>query len=108
MFRIDNGKDIEDDEFNKYWEPFNNELDRYVQNITAPDICAFAIAKGYELDTLYIDNFENQLTYGTILFNDNIKVNKKFKNTVKTILKEKYNLTVTNENPLELKEANND
>lgn len=107
MFRVDDNSDISDEEYEKYFRPFINKVDNYIQEEIAPLVCAYTIATGYRLDTLYYDTFEKHLKDGLICFNQEITLNKNFKEKVKNILHNTYNLTIISEKPLKFKEENN-
>lgn len=90
MFRVDDNSDISDDEYEKYFRPFIDKVDKYIQKEIAP---------------LY-NTFEKHLADALICFNQEIITDKKFKENVKNILKNTYDLEVTSENPLKFKEEN--
>lgn len=106
MFRVDNNSDISEEEYEKYFRPFINKVDNYIQEEIAPLVCAYIIATGYRLDALYYNSFDKQLEDGLICFNQEITLDKKFKEKVKNILYDTYNLTIISENPLKFKEEN--
>ena len=106
MFRVDDNSDISDDEYEKYFRPFIDKVDKYIQEEIAPLVCAYTIATGYKLDTLYYNTFKKHLADALICFNQEIITDKKFKENVKNILKNTYDLEVISENPLKFKEEN--
>lgn len=106
MFRVDDNSDISDDEYEKYFRPFIDKVDNYIQEEIAPLVCAYTIATGYRLDTLYYNTFEKHLADGLICFNQEIITDKNFKKKVKNILKNTYDLEIVSENPLKFKEEN--
>lgn len=106
MFRVDNNSDISEEEYERYFRPFINKVDNYIQEEIAPLVCAYIIATGYKLDALYYNSFDKQLEDGLICFNQEITLDKKFKEKVKNILYDTYNLTIISENPLKFEEEN--
>lgn len=106
MFRVDDNSDISDDEYEKYFRPFIDKVDNYIQEEIAPLVCAYTIATGYKLDTLYYNTFEKHLADALICFNQEILTDNKFKEKVKNILKNTYDLEIISENPLKFKEEN--
>lgn len=106
MFRVDDNSDISDDEYEKYFRPFIDKVDNYIQEEIAPLVCAYTISTEYKLDTLYYNTFEKHLADALICFNQEIITDKKFKENVKNILKNTYDLEVISENPLKFKEEN--
>ena len=99
---IRNNFDVSDDEFHAIVEPFDKEIKKYIKENILYDYLAFYLATGYNLDALWegilvahlnsaIDDlcaihFRNDFDYSL--------VNK--------ILKEKYNLEIINDTPLEI------
>ena len=94
------------EEYEKYFRPFIDKVDNYIQEEIAPLVCAYTIAIGYRLDALYYNSFDKQLEDGLICFNQEITLDKKFKEKVKNTLHDTYNLTIISENPLKFKEEN--
>lgn len=97
---------ISDVEYEKYFRPFIDKVDKYIQEEIAPLVCTYTISTGYKLDTLYYNTFEKHLADALICFNQEIITDKKFKENVKNILKNTYDLEVISENPLKFKEEN--
>lgn len=104
MFRVDDNSDISDDEYEKYFRPFIDKVDKYIQEDIAPLVCAYTIATGYRLNALWEANLKSYINDAienltAINFKNNIDNEK-----IKRLLKEKYSLLVVNDKNLEIVE----
>lgn len=59
MFRRNNGEDIFDQEDRKCLEPHRNRFKTYMLDYIIPDMCAFYISSGYQLNAFYSDTFDS-------------------------------------------------
>jgi len=103
MFRIKKG-DITDEECETILEPHMKEFDNFVYEFLAPEAIAFYLASGYRESSVWESSFQQHINSVLDMLNQvkleasvyqNIK-----KNSIR-ILKLKYGLIVSNENPLE-------
>ena len=95
-------RDITDEEFEKIYLPFYNNVNDYLNKYVIPDLVAFYLANGYSRHCLSEFNLINHINSAIDVFNcrcDIIRLIPK----VKEILKIKYNLVVKKTNPLRLK-----
>lgn len=103
MFRPRRKNDITDYEFKNYIAPHFDLYNKYVFDFLIPDACAFYIFSAYNhhfeessLDILIKTALE---AFNTICENDELKL---LKDRTKYILKIKYGLKITNENPIKV------
>ncbi len=99
MFRTD--FDISDDDFIKVVEPHNKAIDEYLRDNVVYEFVAFYLATGYKLNALWesslLAHYNGALES---LCGVTFKNRKEF-DKIKSILKNKYNLIVINEEPLQ-------
>ena len=94
--------DITDEEFEKIYLPFYNNVNNYLNNYVIPDLVAFYLANAYSRHCLSKCNLINHINSAVAIFNcrcDIIRLIPK----IKEILRIKYNLKIVNDNPLILK-----
>lgn len=106
MFRVSTPDDVTEYELEHYINPHFDSVNNYLENYVIPDVCAFFIYSAYknqlEEESYYIfindalNNF-NQ-TYSTLEVNS-------LKKDVSKVLRIKYGLIVTNDDPLRLEES---
>lgn len=106
MFRVSTPDDVTEYELEHYINPHFDSVNKYLENYVIPDVCAFFIYSAYknqlEEESYYIfindalNNF-NQ-TYSTSEVNS-------LKKDVSKVLRIKYGLIVTNDDPLRLEES---
>lgn len=94
--------DITDEEFEKIYLPFYNNVNDYLNKYVIPDLVAFYLANADSRHCLSECNLINHINSAVDIFNCRCDINKLIPN-VKEILKIKYNLVVKNSNPLRLK-----
>ena len=94
--------DITDEEFEKIYLPFYNNVNDYLNNYAIPDLVAFYLANAYSRHCLSECNLINHINSAIDIFSCRCDINKLIPK-VKEILKIKYNLVVKNSNPLRLK-----
>lgn len=92
---------MSDEEFAKMFEEFDNKMDKFLeQDDFFNRFVAYFIAEEYKEELLPNDSFE--VIIRTAI--DTLSVIQTDKDKIKSYLKDKYNLEVTNEDNLKLKE----
>ena len=92
---------MSDEEFAKMFEEFDNKMDKFLeQDDFFNRFVAYFIAEEYNEELLPNDSFE--VIIRTAI--DTLSVIQTDKDKIKSYLKDKYNLEVTNEDNLKLKE----
>ena len=92
---------MSDEEFAKMFEEFDNKMDKFLeQDDFFNRFVAYFIAEEYKQELLPNDSFE--VIIRTAI--DTLSVIQTNKDKIKSYLKDKYNLEVTNEDNLKLKE----
>lgn len=92
---------MSDEEFAKMFEEFDNKMDKFLeQDDFFNRFVAYFIAEEYKQELLPNDSFE--VIIRTAI--DTLSVIQTNKEKIKSYLKDKYNLEVTNEDNLKLKE----
>ena len=99
---IKGNRDITEKEYKKYYEPFYNNMDLYLNNYIVPDVVAFYIANSFYRHCLCDAKLDTHIISASTLFNHNFDVNNIIPQII-DILKIKYNLVITKTNPLRLK-----
>ena len=100
MFRRNNGEDISDAEFHKYFEPHQNRFKTYMLDYIIPDMCAFYISSGYQLNAFYSDTFDSFINDVLSMLNCEYQISGNLKENIRKCLRIKYGLIVIKENPL--------
>ena len=93
--------DITDKEFEEVLMPYNDNLDNFVIKYIIPEVFAFQLANSYSRGCLYEEKMEQHYKTMTDVINLFPSIDIVKEPTVE-ILKIKYNLMITNENPLTL------
>ena len=92
---------MSDEEFAKMFEEFDNKMDKFLeQDDFFNRFVAYFIAEEYKEELLPNDSFEVIIRTAS----DTLSVIQTDKDKIKSYLKDKYNLEVTNEDNLKLKE----
>lgn len=99
---IKRNKDITEKEYKKYYVPFYNNMDLYLNNYILPEVIAFHLANSYYRHCLCDAELSTHIISAATLFNHNFNVNDITPQII-DILKIKYNLIITKTNPLRLK-----
>ena len=102
MIRKNTNGDISDDEFEAICKPFLDDYDNYIYSYVMPEIIAYYIANAFNRNSMYYGTFNqhyNSAKDMLNLCNENYEI---VKAEVFKLLKIKYALIVTNEEPLEL------
>ena len=103
MIRKTTNGDISDDEFEAILKPFLDDYDNFIYSYVMPEVIAYYIANAFNRNSMYSGTFNqhyNSAKDMLNLFNEDYEI---VKDEVFKLLKIKYALIVTNEEPLELK-----
>ena len=103
MIRKTTNGDISDDEFEAVLKPFFDDYDNFIYSYVMPEIIAYYIANAFNRNSMYSGTFNQHYNSAKDilnLFNEDYET---VKAEVFKLLKVKYALIVTNEEPLELK-----
>lgn len=100
MFRRNNGEDISDQEERKYLEPHRKRFKIYMLDYIIPDMCAFYISSGYQLNAFYSDTFDSFINDVLSMLNCEYQISSDLKEKIRKCLRIKYGLIVIKENPL--------
>lgn len=92
-------EDITDKEFEEILLPFYNNFNNYMIKYIIPDTIAFYLANAYFRDCLFDCSLYNHINSAIDIFNINCDISILIP-SIKEILKVKYNLIITNINPL--------
>lgn len=103
MIRPETGEDISQEEFNKVLKPFIDNYDEFVECYIMPEVIAYYIANGYYRNAMYETTFIQEYNSAKDLINLFGENEERVKTEVLKLLRIKYALIVTNENPLEFK-----
>ena len=98
---INNNEDITDKEFEEFLLPFYKNFNDYIIRFVIPDTVAFYLANGYFRNCLSNCSLINHINSASDIFNIQCDINKLIPE-IEVILKIKYNLLITNNNPLKL------
>ena len=106
MFRVRNKDDVTDEEYNKYILKQSNDETAYLVDDIIPEFIAFTISNGYVKGYTEYNDYDIHIKTALTYFN--IKVDEDdIKQKVTEILKEKYDLHIITENPLDFKSSSN-
>ena len=97
---IDDGN-ISDEEFERIYLPFHENFDEYMIRFVIPDAVAFYIANDYSRGCLDKCKLYNHINSAVDIFNCRCDIGTIIP-TIEIILKIKYNLKITETNPLKL------
>lgn len=103
MIRKNTNGDISDEEFEAILKPFIDDYDNFIYSYVMPEIIAYYIANSFNRNSMYSGTFNHHYNSDKDmlnLFNEDYET---VKAKVFKLLKIKYALIVTNEEPLELK-----
>lgn len=102
MFRIPSKEDITKEEFDKYISKQNDDELLFLNENLIPEFIAFALMNGYNKGYMEYNSYDilikTELTYFNIKVDEDI-----IKKQTTKILKEKYNLIIVSEKPLDFK-----
>lgn len=108
MIQKNTSGDISDEEFEKILKPFVDNYDEFVVSYIMPEVIAYYIANSYYRNAMYECSFLQHYNSAKDLINLYGEDFEKTKAEVFKLLRIKYALLITNENPLELKEIKYD
>ena len=94
--------DITDEEFERIYLPFYNNVNYYLNNYVIPELVAFYLANGYSRHCLSDCPLINHINSAMDVFNAICDIDKLIP-SIKKILRIKYNLRIVKDNPLILK-----
>lgn len=97
-------EDITDKEFEEILLPFYNNYNKYIIKFVIPDAIAFYLANGYSRNCLSECPLINHINSALDIFNVNCNSDELIPE-IELILKIKYNLKITKNNPLILIEV---
>ena len=95
-------RDITDNEFEKIYLPFYNNVNDYLNNYVIPDLVAFYLANGYSRNCLSDCPLINHINSALDIFNIRCNVDELIPE-IELVLKIKYNLKIIKINPLKFK-----
>ena len=98
---IKSKEDITDEEFEEILLPFYSNYNEYLIKFVIPDAIAFYLAKGYSRNCLSDYPLINHINSALDIFNVRGNVDKLI-TEIELILRIKYNLKITKNNPLKL------
>lgn len=104
MFRKTVNGNISDEDFKKILMPFNDNYDDFLENYIMPEVIAFYIANSFYRDAMWKGSFKQHYNSASDVINFFNEDYKKVKAKVIKLLRIKYALEVTNEEPLILKQ----
>ena len=103
MFRVEDHKDITDEEFDSIVVPHDNVCHDFLEQEVIPLYCAYRFKVGYEMNAMWAYSYSTMIRDALDVFNElNIDIDIVKKRTTE-ILKDKYEYEVINEDPLDLK-----
>ena len=103
MIRKNTNGDISDEEFKAILKPFIDDYDDFVISYIMPEVIAYYIANSYYRGSMYEGSFLQHYNSAKDLINMFGENEEKVKAEVFKLLRVKYALSITNENPLEIK-----
>ena len=103
MIRKTTNGDISDEEFNAILNPFLDNYDEYIESYVIPEVISYYIANSYYRNAMYEGSFLQHYNSAKDLINMFGENEEKVKAEVFKLLRVKYALIITNENPLEIK-----
>ena len=104
MLRKCTDEDISDEECKNVIDPFYDNFDEYVTTYVMPEVIAFYIASSFYRNAMQEATFYQHYNSAKDIFNISDDENyDKVKTEVIKLLKIKYALLITNEEPLEIK-----
>ena len=103
MIRKNTNGDISDEEFKAILKPFIDDYDDFVISYIMPEVIAYYIANSYYRCSMYEGSFLQHYNSAKDLINLFGEDYEQVKAEVYKLLKIKYALLITNEEPLEIK-----
>ena len=103
MIRKTTNGDISDEEFNAILKPFLDNYAEYIESYVMPEVIAYYMANSYYSNAMYEGSFLQHYNSAKDLINMFGENEEKVKDEVFKLLRVKYVLSITNENPIEIK-----
>ena len=103
MIRKTTNSDISNEKFNTILKPFLDNYDEYIESYIIHEVISYYIAKSYYRNVMYEGSFLQHYNSAKDLINMFGENEEKVKAEVFKLLRVKYALSITNENPLEIK-----
>ena len=103
MIRKCTDEDISDEELEKVINPFYDNYHKYIITYVMPEVIAFYIASSFSRNAMWEATFYQHYNSAKDLINMFGENEEKVKAEVFKLLRVKYALSITNENPLEIK-----
>ena len=103
MIRKNTNGDISDEEFKAILKFFIDDYDDFVISYIMPEVIAYYIANSYYRGSMYEGSFLQHYNSAKDIINYFGEDSEKVKADVYKLLRVKYALLITNENPLEIK-----
>ena len=103
MIRKNTNGDISEAEFEAILKPFIDDYDNFVISYIMPEVIAYYIANSYYRGSMYEGSFLQHYNSAKDLINMFGENEEKVKAEVFKLLRVKYAISITNENPLEIK-----
>ena len=103
MIRKNTNGDISDEEFNAILKPFLDNYAEYIESYVMPEVIAYYMANSYYRNAMYEGSFLQHYNSAKDLINMFGENEEKVKDEVFKLLRVKYVLSITNENPIEIK-----
>ena len=106
MFRAVKKEDVTDEEFDKYILKQSKDEMAYLIDSMIPEFIAFTISNGYVKGYTEYNDYDIHIKTALTYFNIKVDEND-IKQKVTEILKEKYDLHIISEKPLDFKSSSN-
>ena len=103
MIRKTTNGDISDEEFDGVLKPFLDDYDNFIYSYVMPEIIAYYITNAFNRNSMYSGTFNQHYNSAKDLINLFGEDYEQVKAEVYKLLKIKYALLITNEEPLEIK-----
>lgn len=102
MIRKSNDSDISEEEWNNVLTPFYDNYNEFMESYILPEVIAFYIASSFYRNAMWESSFKQHYNSGKEYLNIFDENHTKVKKEVIKLLRIKYSLEITNENPLGL------
>ncbi len=103
MIRENFNADISEEEFEQLLKSFADNYNEYLESYIMPEVIAYYIANSYYRHSMYKGSFLQHYNSAKDAINYFGEDSEKVKAEVYKLLRVKYALLITNENPLEIK-----
>ena len=108
MIRKSNDSDISEEEWNNVLTPFYDNYKEFMESYILPEVIAFYIASSFYRNAMWEASFKQHYNSEKEYLNIFDENHTKVKEEVIKLLRIKYSLKITNENPLELRKIEYD